>query len=329
MGAEGILSVYANQIWSGAIRNLSRRLLEIWAEIGIAPGWHYQTCEQFGEHLANSEPFLSLLPNRCQISCNLQDHVQRQIYFFGVYEPIEAYLFTRLLKPGMTVIDAGANIGQYTLLAATLVGDRGSVHSFEPVPATFEKLSQHVAANHLGNVSINQVALWNQPTVLTLGLADDMVNNIGSYSTGVVDIKTAVAAKGLPLDQYATEQGLERVDLIKMDIEGAELCALQGMETILRRDHPLLLLEINRLALERLGYVPAEIWSFLTRKLDYTAYEITLSGCQKLNQIEIDSIQQKNILFADSVTADSIEQDWNFKQILRWARSGKAEGALD
>ncbi len=316
------MSVYVQQIFSRVTSTISRKLLEIWAEIGVAPGWHYQACEEFGQYLANSDQFLSVLPNQCHISCNLQDHVQRHIYFFGVYEPIESYLFTSLLKPGMTVIDAGANIGQYTLLAATIVGDRGSVHSFEPVPKTFEKLSHHVAVNQLSNVSINQAALWNQATVLKLGLADDMVNNIGSYSTGVVDINTAIEAKALRLDEYAIDHDIDRIDLIKMDIEGAEPCALQGMRKILERDHPLLLLEINRLALDRLGYMPEDIWSFLTNELDYIGYGVELSACQKITQIA--GIQQKNLLFVHKDSTNLIEQAWNYKQILRWARSGKS-----
>jgi FkbM family methyltransferase len=322
VGGEVILSVYAQQIFSQSISKISRKLLNIWAGVGVAPGWHYQACEAFGQHLANPDQFLAVLPNQCHISCNLQDHVQRHIYFFGVYEPIESHLFTSLLKPGMTVIDAGANIGQYTLLAATQVGDRGAVHSFEPVPKTFEKLSHHVAVNQLSNVSINQAALWYQETVLKLGLADDMVNNVGSYSTGVVDINTAVEAKALRLDDYAINHRIERVDFIKMDIEGAELCALQGMQNILRRDRPLILLEINRLALGRLGYTPEDIWSFLTVDLGYIGYGVELSACRKITQTT--DIQQKNLLFAPAESIDLIEQNWNLKQILRWARKGKS-----
>ena len=88
-----------------------------------------------GPRLAETEFQRAVLPNGCSMHCDLRQHVDRHIYYLGAYEPVESYLFTRLLQPGMTVIDAGANIGQYTLLAATAVGSRGTVHCFEPVPA--------------------------------------------------------------------------------------------------------------------------------------------------------------------------------------------------
>src|SRR5205085_1504296 len=84
--------------------------------------------------------------------------VQRHIYFQGVYEPVEAYLFSRLAAPGMTVVDAGANVGQYTLIASARVGPSGAVHSFEPVPETYRVLAEHVAANRAANVVANRAA---------------------------------------------------------------------------------------------------------------------------------------------------------------------------
>ncbi len=304
------------------IRFFSRKLLDIWGFIGIAPGWRYQTFEKFGQDLASSSPLSSFLPNHCHISCYLADHVQRQIYFMGVYEPVESYLFTHLLKPGMTVIDAGANIGQYTLLASTIVGTEGAVHSFEPVPDTFVQISTNVKVNQLSNVYLNQAALWNESTTLKLSLSDEMKDNIGSYSVGVKNQATTVESVSVRLDDYIVSKKIKRVDLIKMDIEGAEFSALTGMQEVLERERPILLIELNRLALQRVGYTPESIWNLLVNKFDYLGYLIEIDSCKKIS--DTSEIQQKNILFVHkSKIPDFIKDGWDLKYILRWARSGK------
>ena len=307
---------------SQMIKFTSRRLLDLWGFLGIAPGLRYKTFENFGQDFTSSSPLPAFLPNNCRIDCNLQDHVQRQIYFLGVYEPVEAYLFTQLLKPGMTVIDAGANIGQYTLLASTIVGTEGAVHSFEPVPDTFVQLSTNVKTNQLSNVYLNQAALWNESTTLKLSLSEEMNDNIGSYSVGVTNQATAVESVSVRLDDYIVSKKIKRVDLIKMDIEGAEFSALMGMQDVLERERPILLIELNRLALQRVGYTPESIWNLLVNKFDYLGYLIEIDSCKRIS--DTSEIQQKNILFVHkSKIPDFIKDEWNLKYVLRWARSGK------
>lgn len=95
---------------------------------------------------------------------------------------MDAFVFTHLLEEGMNVVDAGANVGQYTLLASPIVGLRGSVHSFEPVPATFSRLRQNVDLNRLTNVSLNRAALWNKIEELQLALSSEQLGNVGAYT---------------------------------------------------------------------------------------------------------------------------------------------------
>ena len=300
----------------------SRRLLDIWGFLGIAPGLRYKMFEKFGQDFASCSPLPAFLPNNCRIDCNLQDHVQRQIYFLGVYEPVEAYLFTQLLKPGMTVIDAGANVGQYTLLASTRVGTDGAVHSFEPVPATFTQLSSNVNANRLLNVYLNQAALWNESTTVKLSLSDEMKDNIGSYSVGITNQATAVESVSVRLDDYIVSKSIQSVDLIKMDIEGAEFFAIMGMQHVLERDRPILLIEFNRLALQRVGVTPERLWDLIANKFDYLGYLIEIDSCKEIS--DTSGIQQKNILCVHkSKIPDFIKDGWNLKYVLRWARSGK------
>ncbi|MBD2081728.1 FkbM family methyltransferase [Leptolyngbya sp. FACHB-17] len=304
-------------------QEIQRRLLNVWGVMTIAPGWHYQAFEKFGECLSNRSMCRAVLPNDCSLMCDLRDHVQRQIYFLGTYEPIEAYLFNQLLKPGMTVIDAGANIGQYTLLAATGVGETGAVHSFEPVPTTFSQLRQNVEDNSLPNVYLNQAGLWYKSASIALGLSSEMLQNCGAYSIGVLDQATEVSAIALTLDDYAAQRNIQKVDLIKMDIEGAEYAALMGMQAIIQRDRPVFLMEVNTIALDRMGYQKSQIWQFMVKEQGYTAYGIGITACKLLQNL--DEIAQSNVIFVHpSCGIDLTQTTWNFKGVLRWSRRCKA-----
>ncbi len=166
----------------------------------------------------------------------------------------------------MVVIDVGANVGQYTLLGARRVGPAGQVHAFEPIPANYAALVANVRNNAFTDrVRANQAALWNQPDTLTLYLdAADVQDNRSDYTVGRREgAADVVSAPALALDEYARDNPLPRVDLIKLDIEGAELYALQGMHAILERHHPLLLLEINRPNCLAVGYEPVRIEELL------------------------------------------------------------------
>ncbi len=298
-----------------------RQLLKIWGDLGIAPGWRYENIERFGLNLANDRVLTAYLPNGCIVSCDLQDHVQRHIYFWGVYEPIESYLFTMILKDGMTVIDAGANIGQYSILASTIVGDKGSVHSFEPVPSTFDQLQTNVLNNKLTNINLNQSALYKENGTITLSLSEEMSRNIGSYSVGANNPKTAVKSSTMCLDDYISKQNISKVNLIKMDIEGSEASALLGMTQTLKRDHPMLLIEINRLALIKMNSSPEILWSLLIDDLCYDAYLITVNSLQKVKSFS--EIEQSNLLLIYKSYENDVITEWNYKNVLHWAKYGK------
>jgi len=98
------------------------------------------------------------MPDGLRMSIEKAQLIDSYIYFFSVWEPIITEIFRRLLCPGDVVLDVGANIGYYTLLAAGRVGSRGRVHAIEAHPGTFEKLRKNVALSALGNVTLHQLA---------------------------------------------------------------------------------------------------------------------------------------------------------------------------
>lgn len=144
------------------------------------------------------------------------------------------------LERGDTVIDAGANIGLFTVKAAKEVGPEGRVIAIEPEKTHLEFLKRNIEANHLKNVEIVSKGVWSEGMKSSLYLYDNTgFHSVysdedfpkGSIHTGITDIELDT------IDNVSRELGLKRVDFIKMDIEGAELEALIGAkETLASHD---------------------------------------------------------------------------------------------
>ncbi len=309
------------------IRPPARFLLRTWARTGRKNSRLFRLIERFGPRLAD-RPMATRLPNGCVVNCDLTEFVQRQVYFLGAFEAVESYLFTRLLRPGMTVIDAGANIGQYTLLAATAVGSTGSVHSFEPVPEVFALLRHHVGLNRLGNVRLNRIALWNEDSTVTLGLPRDDVYNAGSWTVGTTESQSPpVTADAIRLDTYAARQNLQRVDVIKMDIQGAEPFALAGAHKLLAQWHPTLMMEIHRPSLRALGSSPEQLWEELSH-FGYRAWRIRPSLKNSGPVANLDAVDFENFFFHCGDLPDAITGGWPRRMPKRWACSGWSRTAV-
>jgi FkbM family methyltransferase len=165
------------------------------------------------------------------------------------FESIERDFVASYVKPGMCVIDIGANIGLYTIMASALVGQSGIVHAFEPSSSTYQLLKRNIELNSCRNVTTNRLALSNSKESMVLK-ADpchpsydahryvERKNNVGSI------FKTDEEVRCLTLDEYALN--LEKIDFLKIDVEGAELMVLQGATAVLSLHNPTLMFECNR-----------------------------------------------------------------------------------
>lgn len=155
----------------------------------------------------------------------------------GTYEREQTALFEQLLRPGATVLDVGANVGYYTLLASVLVGDAGRVHAFEPEPRNAGFLRDHVRINRRGNVTVQQAAVSDRAGTARF--------DFGSGSgTGHLADAGAIEVRTLRLDDHCAEHGLAP-SAIKIDVEGAEMSVLQGARETLARHRPLLFLSTH------------------------------------------------------------------------------------
>jgi FkbM family methyltransferase len=197
-----------------------------------------------------------------RFECDVRSRMARDVFFTGTYEPPETMLIRRLVNPGGTFVDVGANWGYFTLMMAEHVGPTGRVVAVEADPRIFAILERNVALNDLPQVRLVHAAAAAESGLLSLNGFDENEDNWGTSriagGSGPADGSYEVTA--LSLDELLHESGVSTVDLIKIDIEGAEALALAGMSAGLRRGrYPRVLLELHPFTLVDYGTNPAAI----------------------------------------------------------------------
>src|SRR5579875_2291021 len=157
----------------------------------------------------------------------VKDNIGKAIWFGGFEADVYNFV-SKYLTEGMVFLDIGANVGLFTLVAATRVGCRGHVYAFEPSPREAQRLHANIALNGLSNVTVNQVAVTDTTGVANFAVCDD---NFGVFNA--VEAVNHPSAQGhvaemievtaTSLDAYIEQQQLLSIDLVKIDVEGSEL----------------------------------------------------------------------------------------------------------
>ncbi len=155
----------------------------------------------------------------------------------GIYEKYTTEVFKSSIKADMTVVDIGANIGYFTLIAAKLVGPAGKVYAFEPEPHNYELLTKNVLINHYDNIASIPKAVSNKT-----GEAELFVDriNLGGHSLSedtVLEKAGYLKIEAVTLDDFFGKTvGNLAIDVMKIDAEGAEGIILEGAEKVLKHD---------------------------------------------------------------------------------------------
>lgn len=189
-------------------------------------------------HLAVKEVTTRIHGIKMIIRTSEFDGISHELLYDRAHEQYETKLFRQFITKGMTIVDIGANIGYYTLLAARLVGKEGKVFAFEPEPQNYALLLRNIELNGYDNVVAVRKAVSRKT-----GKAELFINKqSGAHGflperEGVIGV-TKVETVGL--DEYF--EGREYpIDIIKIDVEGAELAVLQGMPIIVRKNENLII----------------------------------------------------------------------------------------
>ena len=193
------------------------------------------------------------------------NEICQSIFVTGRYEPNEFSWLGRVLKPGMAFVDVGANLGVYTLFAARRVSDNGRVIAIEPSSREMQALRGNVELNSLTNVSLVNVAVSDHAGEIELLVAS--ARHAGHNTVGAFGYDTQLEKREKVrverVDDILESASVRRVDVIKMDIEGAEFAALRGATATLERHRPTLLLELSDRALIPQKASSAEVLAFL------------------------------------------------------------------
>jgi len=178
------------------------------------------------------------------------------------FERHEIAFILGVLQPGMTFLDIGANVGIYAIAAAKK-DPNVRVYAFEPCKWTFQVLDENIRLNALSNVTAIRTALGDRIGEVILQVntpGKDGLNTIGSPSHPGCQIVAQETVPITTLDAFIESHTVSRVDVMKVDVEGAELMVLRGGRNLLeRRDAPLILYEGYSWCTRGFNYHPVEI----------------------------------------------------------------------
>ena len=257
-----------------------------WRLLGLAWPWSHGLWRRTSERIVRTR-------HGFQITVDRKDWLGRHVYISGEYEPATAKVIETLAQPGDTILDIGANIGYFALLASRCVGPSGKVHAFEPVPSTRQHLLCNIRLNEASNIVVHEEAVSEAMGELEFweGPADH--RGTSSFrplqnASGILKVRTDRLDHLLPAE--------ERVALAKIDVEGAECRVLKGMRNCLERDKPDLVIEVTDSYLRTLGDSAAELRKMLY-ELGYQMYVIGNECLVPLRPDEAEPAEQYNALF--------------------------------
>lgn len=226
--------------------------------------------------------------------------IDYEIITYGCFDEATTRFIDSHVRAGMVCLDVGANFGAVGLQMARRAGPSGVVHSFEPVGHVFDRLQQHVERNQMqATVQLHRVALSNQSGHSTMAVTDPSHPNqgMGSLVSREATLVNQITIETMTLDEFAKQKGLTRVDLVKVDIQGAEPLFLAGARGTLRTLRPDLLMEVSPTDLAQSGITSRDLLGQVG-DLGYEIFKLTPKG-DVGEKLRLDAIPTD--FFADSV----------------------------
>lgn len=223
------------------------------------------------------------------------NEVFRSIFVKGIYDPNLIVVINALLPVDGVFIDIGANMGYCSLLMSRVVGEDGKVFAIEPSERDFLRLVDNVSLNKLGNVNVYRVAISDKAGNVKISIAPEersALNTLGTAfsNKGIEELRTEEVG-AITLDRFVEQEEIDRIDVIKMDIEGSEFKALKGSRESVERYRPALIVGVNKNSLGASGSSIEEVMKVL-KELRYKVYYLTESPFFALKEaISVDQIK--------------------------------------
>lgn len=206
------------------------------------------------------------------------------------WEPHITRYLTRNLMSDDIFIDVGANLGFFTVVCAPLVS---RVISFEPVSLSHHYCRGNIALNRLANVDLFQCGLWSEDTTVNIKTDPSNMGGASISRDGSTFGVESIRCASLDAMIACGEVSVTRIAIIKMDIEGAELFALEGMKDSLEKFRPKIVMELNRPALARFDTTVADIWEFFnTRSYRLLAFK----HWEEIDPVLVETLEELHVL---------------------------------
>lgn len=212
------------------------------------------------------------------------NYIEYTILTTGTYETEISKLIRTSLKPGYVALDIGANIGLQSIRMSQCCGDDGKVYAFEPLAYIREKFSKNVALNHCSNVTLLPFALSDKNDSAEVKI-NERIWNQGTFNLNQPDNGNTAQQITIKIaDQIPEIENLNKLHLIKIDVEGFEYHVLRGLKQTLQKHKPRIIFEYDSNYWLKMGQQITDCYHFLTG-LDYVLYQITQVGCELIKNV--------------------------------------------
>ena len=207
---------------------------------------------------------------------NPSDHIQYQIFWYGYYEKEAVCTWHSFVENDSIILDVGANFGLYSIVAGNKL-TTGKVYAFEPVPDLVQQFKRNIQLNELTNIEIVPSAVSDISGSFQFYLSGK--DNLGMSGFHPPDnfSGTQKIVDSVILDEWAEDNQIAKLNLVKIDVEGAEINVLKGMKNLIKKFKPVIFIEISSENLEKYGYTINDVYKLLIA-MDYNPFEILFSN---------------------------------------------------
>lgn len=202
-----------------------------------------------------------------------QSYMARNLFLYGVFEAEVTKLIKENLSNGMVAIDVGSDMGYFTAIMAKKVGINGRIFAFEPISWGYNRTLENLYLNNLKNVIMSKYALFDK-SGSTVIISPGKESRVDPEVNRVIDNKNSLHVDLIKFDDYIEGINIDRIDLIKIDCEGAELNILKGMKKTLLKYNPKLIVEVHLDKIKHYGFTKADLLDFLAN-MDYVYEKIS------------------------------------------------------
>ncbi|TAH01559.1 MAG: FkbM family methyltransferase [Sphingobacteriales bacterium] len=209
--------------------------------------------------------------NGILVSFDTRNYIEYKIFAEGYYEQEVTLLMKNYVELGDTVLDIGANIGVHSLNLSKMVGKSGSVYSFEPIPFLRDKLNRNISLNRFSNINIMPFALSDSNYTIKTAFSQNGNNGtffIQNDDSGETEIN---CVKG---DDWANQQQITNLKLIKIDVEGFEYKVITGLKETINKYKPVIFFEYDTNYISRANSSPADFNHLFFNEFKYKLYSI-------------------------------------------------------